>query len=48
MYCVKKSLLNTKVEHNTPMDIAAKATLLVLILLGINVSFFRSLHLPLL
>lgn len=40
MYCVKKSLLNTKVEHNTPMDIAAKATLLVLILLGINVSFF--------
>lgn len=39
MYCVKKSL-NTKVEHNTPMDIAAKAMLLVLILLGINVSFF--------
>ena len=39
MYCVKESL-NTKVEHNTPMDIAVKATLLVLILLGINVSFF--------
>lgn len=39
MYCVKKSL-NTKVEHNTSMNIVAKAMLLVLILLGINVSFF--------
>mgnify|MGYP004462523873 CR=1 FL=1 len=39
MYCGKQKL-NIKVAHNTPTDIAAKVILLVLILRGINISFF--------